>query len=189
MIYTGLKDTLVPHPDRQLCNWKHPNGKPSGQVRLTNVSVIGECGLIIVVVYTWNCYIKHPRLQGPPHTVVPVSMRKRSSQLQLNLLATLTRSGVRGNSIVVSISVCQVGRPGSSPVQSACFRKVVCYQNVIYLSPPVPTTDSPKSVHVLLCLCNNACKRSLAICKSRALCPVRRLLSVPIWPAYVKQGR
>ena len=37
-----------------------------------------------------------------------------------------------------------------------------------------------KAVHVLLCLCNNACKRSLAICrKSRALCPVSRLLSVP----------
>ena len=47
-----------------------------------------------------------------------------------------------------------------------------------------------KAVHVLLCLCNNACKRSLAICrKSRALCPVSRLLSVPMWPACVKQGR
>ena len=46
-----------------------------------------------------------------------------------------------------------------------------------------------KTVHVLLCLCNNACKRSLAICrKSRALCPVSRLLSVPIWPACVKTG-
>ena len=39
-------------------------------------------------------------------------------------------------------------------------------------------------------VCNDACKRSLAICrKSRALCPVSRLLSVPIWPACVKQGR
>ena len=38
-----------------------------------------------------------------------------------------------------------------------------------------------KAVHVLLCLCNNACKRSLAICrKSKAMCPVSRLLSVPI---------
>ena len=41
-----------------------------------------------------------------------------------------------------------------------------------------------------LCLCNDACKRSLAICcKSRASCPVSRLLSVPIWPACAKQGR
>ena len=39
-------------------------------------------------------------------------------------------------------------------------------------------------------VCNNAYKRSLAICrKSRASCPVSRLLSVPIWPACAKQGR
>ena len=88
----------------------------------------------------------------------------------------------QGNSVMVSVSVCQVGRLGSSPVWSACFRKVVYYQWVMNLSPPVPTTGSPKAVHVLLCLCNNACKRSLAICrKSRALCPVSRRLSVPIW--------
>ena len=55
---------------------------------------------------------------------------------------------------------------------------------------PVVGTGSKKAVHVLLCLCNNACKRSLAICrKSRALCPVSRPLSIPIWPACVKQGR
>ena len=30
--------------------------------------------------------------------------------------------------------------------------------------PPVPMTGSKKAVHVLLCLCNNACKRFLAIC-------------------------
>ena len=36
--------------------------------------------------------------------------------------------------------------------------------------------------HVLSCLCDNACKRSLAICcKSRASCPINRLLSVPIY--------
>ena len=33
-----------------------------------------------------------------------------------------------------------------------------------------------QAVHVLSCLCDDACKRSLAIChKSRALCPVSRL--------------
>ena len=47
-----------------------------------------------------------------------------------------------------------------------------------------------KAVHVLLCLCYNARKKFLAICrKSRALCRMSRLLSVPIWPACVKQGR
>ena len=52
------------------------------------------------------------------------------------------------------------------------------------------TTGSTKAVHVLSCLCDNACKRSLVIChKSRASCPVGRLLSVPIWPACAKQGR
>ena len=44
--------------------------------------------------------------------------------------------------------------------------------------------------HLFSCLCDNACKRSLAICrKSRASCPVSRLLSVPIWPACAKQER
>ena len=39
------------------------------------------------------------------------------------------------------------------------------------------------AICVLSCLCDNACKRSLAICrKNRASCPVSRLLSVPIWP-------
>ena len=96
----------------------------------------------------------------------------------------------RGNSTVFSVSVCQAGGPGSLPAQSTCFRKVEFYHCVIHSFPPVLTTGSKKAVHVLLCLCNNACKRSLAICrKSRALCSVSRLLSVPIWPACVKQGR
>ena len=87
----------------------------------------------------------------------------------------------RGNSTVVSISVYQAGDLGSRPPRSACHRKVELYHCVIDLLPPVPTTGSKKAVHVLLCLCNNACKRSLAIYrKSRALCPVSRLLSVPI---------
>ena len=88
-----------------------------------------------------------------------------------------------------SISVCQASRPGSCPARSACFRKVEFYQGAIELFQPV-TTDPTKAAHVLSCLCDNACKGSLAICrKSTALCPVSRLLSVPIWPACAKQGR
>ena len=87
----------------------------------------------------------------------------------------------RGNSTVVSISVYQAGGPGSLPARSACIRKVEFFHCAIDSFPPVPTTGSKKADHVLLCLCSNACKRSLAICrKSRALCPVSRLLSVPI---------
>ena len=67
------------------------------------------------------------------------------------------------------------------PLNPLVFRKVEFYHCVIHSFPPVPTTGSKKAVHVLLCLCNNACKRSLVICrKSRALCPVSRLLPVPI---------
>ena len=41
----------------------------------------------------------------------------------------------------------------------------------------------------MLCLCNKACKRSLAICrKSRALCPVNSLLCVPIEPTGAENG-
>ena len=87
----------------------------------------------------------------------------------------------RGNSTVVRVSVNQAGDPSSRPPRSVCVRKVEFYHCAIDLLPPVPTTGSKKAVHVILCLCNNACKRSLAICrKSRALCPVSRLLSVPI---------
>ena len=83
------------------------------------------------------------------------------------------------NSIMVSLSISQAGRPGSSLAQSVYFRKVEVCLNVINLSPPVPTTGSPKAVHVLSCLCDNACKRSPSTCrKSRISCPVSRLLSV-----------
>ena len=86
-----------------------------------------------------------------------------------------------GNSTVISVFVYEAGGPGSLPAQSACHRKVRFYHCVIDSLPPVLTTGSKKAVHVLLCLCNNACKRSLAIFrKSSALCPVSRLLSVPI---------
>ena len=96
----------------------------------------------------------------------------------------------RGNSTVVRVSVYQAGGPGSLPARSACHRKVELYHCAIDSFPPVLTTGSKKAVHVLICLCNNACKRSLAICrKSRALCPVSRLLSVPIWPTCAEQGR
>ena len=58
-------------------------------------------------------------------------------------------------------------------------RKVELYYCAIDPPPPVPGTGSKKTVHVLLCLCNNACKRSLAKCrKSRAECPVHMQASV-----------
>ena len=58
--------------------------------------------------------------------------------------------------------------------------KVEFYQNVVDLSPPVPITGSPKAVHMLSCLCDNACKISLAIYnRIRASCPFNRLLFVP----------
>ena len=86
-----------------------------------------------------------------------------------------------GNSIMVSIFVCQAGLPGSNLARSVWYRKVKIYQPVINLSPPVPTTGSQKAVHVLSCLCDNACKRYLAISHtSRASYPISRLLSVPI---------
>ena len=87
----------------------------------------------------------------------------------------------RGNSTVVSVSVCEAGRPCLRSAQSACLRKLKFYQGAINLFPPVLTTSSTKAVHMLSCLCDNACKRSLAICRtSRASCPISRLLSVPI---------
>ena len=87
----------------------------------------------------------------------------------------------RGNSTVVSVSVCQAGRPGSHPARSACFRKVEFYQGAIDLFPPVLMTSSTKAINVLSFLCDHACKRSLAIChKIRVSCPVSRLLSIPI---------
>ena len=48
--------------------------------------------------------------------------------------------------------------------RSAYFRIVEFYQGAIDLFPPVLMTGSTKAVHVLSCLCDNACKRSLAIC-------------------------
>ena len=96
-----------------------------------------------------------------------------------------------GNSIMVSVSVCAADHPSSSPARSVCFsQKGGDLPDVINLFPPQLGTGSPKTAHVLSCICDNACKRSLAICrKSRASCPFSRLLSVPIWPACAKQGR
>ena len=53
--------------------------------------------------------------------------------------------------------------------------------NSIKMLSRVLTTGSPKTDYVLSCLCDNACKGSVAICcKRRASCPVSRLLSSPI---------
>ena len=98
-------------------------------------------------------------------------------------------SSWRGNSTVGSVSVCHAVRPGSRPVRSVSER----WNSITELltrSHQCRRLVQKKAVHVSLCLCNDACKRSLAICcKSRASCPISRLLSVPIWPACAKQGR
>ena len=75
----------------------------------------------------------------------------------------------QGKSRMVSISVCQASHPGSSLARSFCFRKVEFYQNVINLSPLGPTTGSQEAVHVLSCLCDNACERSLTTCRESTL--------------------
>ena len=80
------------------------------------------------------------------------------------------RNRERGNSSMVSISVCQAGRPGSHPAWSACCRKVEFYHCAIELFPPVPTTGLTKAVHVLSRLWDYACKRSLAICRMSRHC-------------------
>ena len=106
-------------------------------------------------------------------------------------------------------SVCQMGRPGSNPVWSICFRKVEFYQHTIDLSHQccrlvqqrpcyvlscILVCDNACKISLAICLCNNACKRSLPICgKSKTSCPVGKLLSVPIsctsiWPACAVHG-
>ena len=81
--------------------------------------------------------------------------------------------GGRGNSILVSVSVSQGGCPGSNAGTVLLFQKGGILPECYELSPPVPMTGSQKAIHVLSCLCDNACKGSLAIiCKSRASCPV-----------------
>ena len=99
----------------------------------------------------------------------------------------------RGREIALWIASSSVKRAVQDRAQLHPFvfhRKVEIYQHVINLFPPVLTTGSTKVVNMLSCLCDNACKRSLAVChQSRESCPVSRLLSVPIWPACIKQGR
>ena len=108
-------------------------------------------------------------------------LRRRQLLLRYTTYRDLEPFWGRGNRTFISVSVYQTGDLGSRTARSTCHRKVEFYQCVIDLVPPVLTTGSTKAVHVLLCLCNNACKRSLAIGrKSRASCPVSRLLSVPL---------
>ena len=64
---------------------------------------------------------------------------------------------------------------------SVCFRKVELYQHAIDLSHQCLRLVQQRPCHVLPCLFENACERSLSICrKSRTSCPVSRLLSVPM---------
>ena len=66
-------------------------------------------------------------------------------------------------------------------------------QNYLYNLSHVTNLFQPvtsKAVHMLSHLCENTCKRFLAICrKLRASYRVRKLLSVPIQPACAEQGR
>ena len=54
-----------------------------------------------------------------------------SSTLPPSLPSATIHLGGRGNSTVVSVSVCQAGCPGSRLARSACFRKVEFYQCAI----------------------------------------------------------
>ena len=113
-----------------------------------------------------------------PDEISKISLSARG-RMKVNTghICTSQLKSVRGGEIAQSLASLSVKRPSSRPARSACHRKVRFYHCVIDLLPPVPTTGSKKAVHVLLCLCNNACKRSLAICRtSRALCSVSRLL-------------
>ena len=74
----------------------------------------------------------------------------------------------------------KAGCPYSNPARYVCHRKVEIYQHVINLFLPVLMTGSTKVVHVLSCLCGDACKRPLAIYhKSGAFYSVNRLLPEP----------
>ena len=79
---------------------------------------------------------------------------------------------------MVSVSACQAGLSGSSPVRSACFRKVEFYKNVINLSPPVLTTGLPKAtcyrVYVITHLKIRSCRKSRASCPVKSLARVRK---------------
>ena len=93
-----------------------------------------------------------------------------------NILLIVYRDGEIGI-IMVSISVCHAGCQGSSRVRSVCFRKVEIYQHAIDLCRWLV---QQRLCHVLSCLCDNAFKRSIAVCrKSRVSCPISRPLSVP----------
>ena len=60
----------------------------------------------------------------------------------------------------------------------ACFDNSLAICKSLNCSNQCHRLVYQKTCHVLSCFCDNACKRSLAICcKSRVSCPVSRLLS------------
>ena len=84
-----------------------------------------------------------------------------------------------GSALVYSLSNQKVC--GSPQVFSVCFDTSLAIYMSLTCSHQFHRLVHQRSCHVLSCLCNNACKRSLAICrKSRAPCPISRHLSVPI---------
>ena len=88
------------------------------------------------------------------------------SYLSKQELCALTLNNIsEGGELAQSLASLSInGWSGFAPARSACHRTVEFYHCVIDSLPPVPMTGSEKVVHVLLCLCNSACKRSLAIC-------------------------
>ena len=85
-------------------------------------------------------------------------------------------------SVIQRLMVCTSSVPFNLPVYSLS----ACHQHALTRAALTRVYESP--CNVLLCLCENACKRSLAICcTSRTLCPVSRLLSAPIQPSFAEQ--
>ena len=72
----------------------------------------------------------------------------------------LTTSRGRGSSTVVSVSVCQAGRPDSHPARSVCFRCVEFCQHAIDLFQQCRRLVRQRPCNVLSCLCEIACKSS-----------------------------
>ena len=131
----------------------------------------------IISVISWQCLF----VAGPA----------RRSETRCRLAQKMYSHG--GGAYTLPFFIWSENGPSSLAACVNCFSAVSqnlhCCQWLVASHTRVSWIGSPKAVRVLLCVCDNACKRSLAIfCKSRALCPVSRLLSVPIWPACAEQG-
>ena len=97
---------------------------------------------------------------------------------QISIQYTQTSVGARkwlNGSVYVSVIKSLV-------VCSACFDTSLTICGSLTCSHRCHRLVHQRLCYVLLCLCNNACERSLPMChKSRALCSVSKLLSVPTY--------